>query len=112
MNIQDARTASADSLLLRENDGPVAVLTLNRPAARNSLSEALLVALGEALTSIARDDSVRAVVLAANGSAFCAGHDLKELTGHRHEGDGGRAYFQGIMNTCSAMMQQIVALPQ
>jgi enoyl-CoA hydratase/carnithine racemase len=112
MNIQDARTTSADAVLLRENDGPVAVLTLNRPAARNSLSEALLGALGEALTAIAKDDRVRAVVLAANGSAFCAGHDLKELTGRRSDADGGRSYFQQIMNTCSAMMQQIVTLPQ
>jgi enoyl-CoA hydratase/carnithine racemase len=112
MNIQDARTTSADAVLLRENDGPVAVLTLNRPAARNSLSEALLGALGEALTAIAKDDRVRAVVLAANGSAFCAGHDLKELTGRRSDADGGRYYFQQIMNTCSAMMQQIVTLPQ
>jgi enoyl-CoA hydratase/carnithine racemase len=112
MNIQDARTTSADADLLRENDGPVAVLTLNRPAARNSLSEALLRGLGEALTAIAKDGSVRAVVLAANGPAFCAGHDLKELTIRRSDADGGRAYFQQIMNTCSAMMQQIVALPQ
>jgi enoyl-CoA hydratase/carnithine racemase len=112
MNIQDARTTSADAVLLRENDGAIAVLTLNRPAARNSLSEALLGALGEALTSIAKDDSVRAVVLAANGSAFCAGHDLKELTSRRSDADGGRSYFQQIMNTCSAMMQQIVTLPQ
>jgi enoyl-CoA hydratase/carnithine racemase len=112
MNIQDARTTSADAVLLRENDGPVAVLTLNRPAARNRLSEALLRALGEALTAIAKDDSVRAVVLAANGPAFCAGHDLKELTSRRSDADGGRSYFQQIMNTCSAMMQQIVTLPQ
>ena len=55
---------------------------------------------------------MRAVVLAANGPAFCAGHDLKELTGRRSDADGGRAYFQQIMTTCSTMMQQIVALPQ
>ena len=112
MNIQDTRATSADAVLLHENDGPVAVLTLNRPAARNSLSEALLGALGEALAVIAKDNSVRAVVLAANGPAFCAGHDLKELTGRRSDADGGRSYFQKIMNTCSAMMQQIVTLPQ
>src|SRR4051794_8942923 len=112
MNIQDARTTGADAVLLRQNEGPVAVLTLNRPAARNSLSEALLGALGQALTSIAKDDSVRAVVLAASGTAFCAGHDLKELTSRRGDADGGRAYFQQIMTTCSAMMQQIVTLPQ
>ena len=112
MNIQTARTTSAESALLRENSGPVAVLTLNRPAARNSLSEALLAVLGDELGSISRDTSVRAVVLAANGPAFCAGHDLKELTGRRSDADGGRAYFQQIMDTCSTMMQQIVALPQ
>jgi enoyl-CoA hydratase/carnithine racemase len=112
MNIQTARTASADSALLRENSGPVAVLTLNRPGARNSLSEALLGMLGDVFSEIAKDSNVRAVVLAANGPAFCAGHDLKELTGRRSDADGGRAYFQQIMDTCSTMMQQIVALPQ
>jgi enoyl-CoA hydratase/carnithine racemase len=112
MNIQAARTASAEPVLLRDNEGPVAVLTLNRPAARNSLSEALLIALGEAWSALAADRSVRAVVLAANGPAFCAGHDLKELTGRRSDPDGGRGYFKHIMTTCSAMMQQIVTLPQ
>jgi enoyl-CoA hydratase/carnithine racemase len=112
MNIQAARTASAEPVLLREQSGPVAVLTLNRPAARNSLSEALLVALSEAWSAIAADDNVRAVVLAGNGPAFCAGHDLKELTARRGDPDGGRGYFQHIMTICSAMMQQIVALPQ
>jgi enoyl-CoA hydratase/carnithine racemase len=112
MNVQAARTANAEPVLLRDNQGPVAVLTLNRPAARNSLSEAMLGLLGTMLADIAKDDKVRAVVLAANGSAFCAGHDLKELTGRRSDADGGRAYFQHIMTTCSAMMQQIVTLPQ
>jgi enoyl-CoA hydratase/carnithine racemase len=111
MNVQDARTASAADLL-RENVGSVAVLTLNRPASRNSLSEGLLGALGDAFRDITRDDKVRAVVLAANGPGFCAGHDLKELTSRRTDADGGRAYFQHIMTTCSTMMQQIVTLPQ
>ena len=112
MNIQNALTTAADVPLLRSDEGPVAILTLNRPAARNSLSEALLVVLDEALQAIAKDDSVRAVVLAANGPAFCAGHDLKELTSRRTDPDGGRAYFQHIMTMCSTMMQRIVALPQ
>jgi enoyl-CoA hydratase/carnithine racemase len=111
MNIQTARNTT-DQVLLRENTGPVAVLTLNRAAARNSLSEALLRALSEQLTAIADDKTVRAVVLAANGPAFCAGHDLKELTARRTDADGGRAYFQQIMTMCSTMMQQIVTLPQ
>jgi enoyl-CoA hydratase/carnithine racemase len=88
------------------------VLTLNRPHARNSLSEALLLALSAAFNDIAADKSIRAVVLAANGPAFCAGHDLKELTARRTDPDGGRGYFRHIMTTCSAMMQQIVNLPQ
>jgi enoyl-CoA hydratase/carnithine racemase len=112
MNIQNARTTSAERELLRETVGPVAVLTLNRPAARNSLSEGLLGLLGTTLREIAADRSVRAVVLAANGSAFCAGHDLKELTSRRTDADGGRAYFQQIMTTCSTVMQRIVTLPQ
>src|SRR5258708_3750272 len=111
MNIQTARAATANTALLRHDDGPVAVLTLNRPAARNSLSEQLLGLLGEAFTTIAADQTVRAVVLAANGPAFCAGHDLKELTSRRTDDDGGREYFRHIMTTCSTMMQQIVSLP-
>ncbi len=99
-------------VLVRERDGGIAILVLNRPQARNSLSEALLIALSEAFIDIAADKTIRAVVLAANGPAFCAGHDLKELTGRRTDADGGRGYFTQIMTTCSAMMQQIVNLPQ
>jgi enoyl-CoA hydratase/carnithine racemase len=107
-----AAAASPELILLREDVGPTAVLTLNRPQARNSLSEGLLEALGDALTAIAHERAVRAVVLAANGPAFCAGHDLKELNARRSDADRGRAYFKHIMTLCSAVMQQIVALPQ
>ncbi len=110
MNLHNPARPAA--VLAHERDGGIAILTLNRPAARNSLSEALLGALSQAFTDIAADRSVRAVVLAANGPAFCAGHDLKELTARRSDADGGRAYFKHIMTTCSAMMQKIVALPQ
>jgi enoyl-CoA hydratase/carnithine racemase len=115
MNARPATAAAADSsslILLREDLADVAVLTLNRPQSLNSLSEAMLEALGDALTAIAHDDSVRAVVLAANGPAFSAGHDLKELYRHRSDEDGGRAYFKHIMSMCSSTMQQVVALPQ
>jgi enoyl-CoA hydratase/carnithine racemase len=115
MNVRSAAAATdgaANLILLREDDGGVAVLTLNQPQNRNALSEAMLEALGDALTAIAHDATVRAVVLAANGPAFCAGHDLKELSRHRGEADRGRAYFRHIMKTCSTMMQQIVTLPQ
>jgi len=107
-----ATTQSSSLILLREDVGKVAVLTLNRPQSLNSLSEAMLEALGDALTAIAHDDRVRAVVLAANGPAFSAGHDLKELNRHRADEDRGRAYFKHIFAMCSAMMQQIVTLPQ
>jgi enoyl-CoA hydratase/carnithine racemase len=108
-----ARSSEATApVLVRERVNDIAVLMLNRPQARNSLSEALLAELSAAFADIAHDKTVRAVVLAANGPAFCAGHDLKELTARRSDADGGRSYFRHIMTTCSAMMQQIVNLPQ
>jgi enoyl-CoA hydratase/carnithine racemase len=113
MSAQPARaSATSTPVLLRERDKDIAILVLNRPQARNSLSEALLIALSEALAEIAVDKTIRAVALAANGPAFCAGHDLKELSARRSDADGGRGYFRHIMTTCSAMMQSIVNLPQ
>src|SRR5437764_4577697 len=108
-----ARVAPASPLtLVREDVESIAILALNRPEARNSLSEALLAALVDAFTVIAQEPSVRAVVLAANGSAFSAGHDLKEFKSHRSASDRGRANFQYILEMCSTVMQQIVNLPQ
>jgi enoyl-CoA hydratase/carnithine racemase len=112
MNAPAVARAVEMPVLLRERDKGIAILLLNRPQARNSLSEALLRALSDALSEIADDKSVRGVVLAANGPAFCAGHDLKELTSRRSDADGGRKYFRHVMTICSAMMQQIVTLPQ
>jgi enoyl-CoA hydratase/carnithine racemase len=98
--------------LRRETDGAVASLILNRPASRNSLSEELLTDMIDALTSIGTDTTIRAVVIAAEGPAFCAGHDLRELTARRADPDGGRAFFIRTMNLCSAMMTAVVELPQ
>ena len=116
MNAQTATAtavaAAPTPILLREDQGGIAILTLNRPQARNSLSEAMLEGLRETLTAIAQDRAVRSVVLAANGPAFCAGHDLKELNAHRQDEDRGRGYFKHIMGLCSGVMQQIVMLPQ
>lgn len=110
---QPARAETAHpSILLREQVGDVAVLTLNRSAARNSLSDGLIAELHAALNEIADDKAVRAVVIAANGPAFSAGHDLKELTARRADADRGRAYFGQLMNACSAMMQAVVRLPK
>ncbi len=99
-------------ILLRETIGSIAVLTLNRPAARNSLSEGMIAELHAALNDIRDDKRVRAVVIHANGPAFSAGHDMKELTARRADADRGRAYFAEIMNACSAMMQAVVHLPK
>ena len=99
-------------LVLRTDDGPVATLVLNRPAARNSLSRAMLAALQDALDAIAADDAIRCVVLAAEGHVYSSGHDLKEITAHRADADGGRAFFTETMAACGAVMQAVAALPQ
>jgi enoyl-CoA hydratase/carnithine racemase len=113
MSAQTARAPKPLSpILLRETIGSIAVLTLNRPEARNSLSERLTAELHTALKEIHDDGNVRAVVIAANGPAFSSGHDMKELTARRADADHGRAYFAEIMNACSAMMQAIVRLPK
>jgi enoyl-CoA hydratase/carnithine racemase len=106
------RPAADAPLVLREDRDDIAIVTLNRPEARNSLSEAMLSALGETLTMLAGERHVRVVVLAANGPAFSAGHDLKELTARRADADRGRDFFQHVMTTCSTVMQQIVRLPR
>jgi enoyl-CoA hydratase/carnithine racemase len=107
-----AETPEPPPLLLRQTQGSIAVLTLNRPQARNSLSEQLIAELHAAIDEAGKDPAVRAVVIAASGPAFSSGHDLKELTAHRADSDRGRAYFAHVMTICSAMMQAIVHLPK
>jgi enoyl-CoA hydratase/carnithine racemase len=99
-------------MLLRETEGAIAILTLNRPDARNALSEELMAALQTALDGIAVDGTVKVVVIAANGPAFCAGHDLKQLIPHRNDSDKGQAYFAKLFAQCSKLMQTIVGLPK
>jgi enoyl-CoA hydratase/carnithine racemase len=106
-----APTAS-EPPVLRETIGNIAVLTLNRPQARNSLSDVMLAGLSHELDNLAADKRIRAVVLAAHGAAFSAGHDLKELTAHRADPDGGRSYTRHIMERCSALMLSVLRLPQ
>lgn len=102
---------SASLLLERASQG-IAVLTLNRPEARNALSLDLIGELNRRVVELSTDSTVAAIVLAANGPAFCAGHDLKEMTARRGDADGGRAFFARTMSSCSAMMQSIVACPK
>ena len=101
------------SILLRDLDSDgVLRLTLNDAAKRNALSEAMLTELGAAFDDAGRDPMVRVIVLAANGPAFCAGHDLKEMTAGRTGVDRGRAYFTRILTQCSSVMQGIVNCPK
>jgi enoyl-CoA hydratase/carnithine racemase len=108
-----ATTVTVNQPMLRRacRDG-IAHITLDRPAVRNSLSLAMLDALIEAFATIAADPTVRAVIIAAEGPAFCAGHDLKEITTRRADPDGGRTFFVELFDRCSTMMQSIVRLPQ
>lgn len=87
-------------------------LTLDRPESRNPLSEHMLDEMIAALDAIAPRKDVRAVIIAANGSVFSAGHDLKEMSAHRKDADRGRAYFENILGRCATMMKKIVLLPQ
>ncbi|WP_270936733.1 enoyl-CoA hydratase [Falsiroseomonas oryzae] len=102
----------APLLLRADTEDGVTTLTLNRPAARNALSFAMLGALQDALAQVAADARVRVVILAAEGPVFSAGHDLREITAHRDDADGGRGFFDAAMRRCAAVMQAIVALPQ
>ena len=81
----------SDALVLREDHGAVARLTLNNPSKLNALSDAMLSALHAALDAIAEDKAIRVVILNGAGKVFCAGHDLKEMQAARESDDGGRA---------------------
>lgn len=94
-------------LLWREDRGGVATLTLNRPKQYNALSQAMLTALQTELDNIGRDGSIRVVVLAATGKAFCAGHDLKEMRANPE-----KAFQKALFDQCSRMMMSINRLPQ
>lgn len=101
-----------ESLLCESRSDGVVVLTLDRPRQRNSLSEAMIGALDRAITRLGEDSDVKAIVIAANGPAFSAGHDLKELIARRQDADGGIAYFASLMKMCAAMMSGIVRCPK
>lgn len=97
---------------LERREPGVAVVVLDRPQQRNALSVAMMAALHGELASLGSDPSVSAIVIAAEGPAFCAGHDLKELTSHRTDGDGGRIFYTETMTRCSELMQAIVSCPK
>ena len=96
----------------REDDNGVVTLTLNTPRNLNALSLEMLEALIAEFDAIANDDQARVIVLAGEGSALSAGHDLKEMQAHRNDCDRGRAYYVELFARCSALMRAIVALPK
>ena len=96
-----------EPFVLRDRDARgVVTLTLNRPASFNALSEGMLGALQDALDAVARDESARAVVIAAAGKAFCAGHDLKEMRAAPS-----LAYYEALFERCTQVMLAIQQLP-
>ncbi|MGD1933434.1 MAG: enoyl-CoA hydratase [Candidatus Phaeomarinobacter sp.] len=103
---------TSDPVLIEHLDKGIARLMLNRPKARNSLSDDLIATLHAAIDRLGEDPAARVIILDAAGSAFCAGHDLKEMTEHRQDADGGKAYFEDLVSRCSAMMQAIVRCPK
>ncbi|TAM12834.1 MAG: enoyl-CoA hydratase [Nevskiaceae bacterium] len=103
----DATVSTATDILLRNDRDGIATLTLNTPKKYNALSLAMLARLQEELDAIAKTPSIRVVVLAASGKAFCAGHDLKEMRSHPD-----KAFQDTLFNNCSTMMMSLVRLPQ
>ncbi len=100
------------TLLEREDRGAVAWLTMNNPAKLNALSDEMIAALQAQFDLIATQEGVRAVVLRGAGKAFCAGHDLRQMTQARQTDDGGAAAFKDLFDRCAAMMMTIQKLPQ
>ena len=100
------------TLLERNDKNAVAHLRMNAPEKLNALSEEMLKALQNEFDRLAQDSSIRAVLLSGAGKAFCAGHDLKEMTFGRQSEDGGKAYFKSLFDTCAKMMSSIQKLPQ
>lgn len=92
--------------------GPVAELTLNAPEKLNALSDEMLAALHDRLDALAEDPGTRVVTLAGAGKAFCAGHDLRQMTAMRQAEDGGAAAFRDLFDRCAALMARIRSLPQ
>jgi len=100
------------AILERNDTGAIARLTMNAPERLNALSDEMLAALQTEFDALRDDRSIRAVILSGAGKAFCAGHDLKQMTQGRQASDGGLAYFQDLFNRCAHMMLSIQTLPQ
>ena len=104
--------ATLEDTVLREDADGIARLVLNRPAQRNALNQTMLERLTAEIAAVSSDDAVRAVIIAANGPGFCGGHDLREMTDHRDDADGGRGYYEKLFEACSTMMMAIIRSPK
>ena len=100
------------AILERNDTGPVARLRMNAPERLNALSDEMLAALQAECDALREDRDIRAVILSGSGKAFCAGHDLKQITAGRQAEDGGKAYFKDLFDRCAAMMLSLQSLPQ
>ena len=100
-------TPGNEAILLRRDENAVATLTLNRPDKYNALSTELMDLIQQELDKLAEDTSIRAVVIAANGKAFCAGHDLREMSD-----DPSPETIKALFDQCSRMMVSLTQLPQ
>ncbi|AAV94972.1 enoyl-CoA hydratase [Ruegeria pomeroyi] len=100
------------AILERRDTGAVAHLTMNAPERLNALSDEMLAALQAEFDALRDDAGIRAVILSGAGKAFCAGHDLKQMTAGRQAEDGGKAYFKDLFDRCARMMMTIQSLPQ
>ena len=101
----------SDPLILRSDDGPVAVLTLNRPDKRNALSRALMRELEHHLDRAGHDSRVRSVVLTGAGNVFCSGMDLKEAAAER-DGPEAEQHAVGTLLEYADLVQKLHALPK
>ena len=97
----------SDKLLHRKDTDAITTLTLNSPNSLNALSNDMLDKLQLELDSLKRDPNIRVIIINGSGKAFCAGHDLKEMTLSRQDKDGGKAAFKALFDKCSKMMQTI-----
>ena len=108
----NASSAPPTELIRREDDSRVVTLTLTQPQNRNALGLAMIDTLIVAFADIAKDPAARVVVLAGEGPALSAGHDLREIQAHRNDPDRGQAFNELVMTRCATLMQAIVALPK
>lgn len=102
----------AEPILVRKDKNAVTTLTLNTPKSLNALSGDMIAALQTEFDALIEDRSVRAIIIRGEGKAFCAGHDLKEMTAGRQSEDRGLSYFESLFASCSKMMTTIPRLPQ